>query len=126
MSTANEILDTISKVKLDGNSLTKDDIMAILKATKAVSRNKKMIDSLILFQSTFIQNNNIKILTTRENQVLKLIGIGKTSKIISHDLNLSLSTIETHRKNIRKKLGLVGKGKLVRFAILCNLNNCNK
>jgi len=126
MSTASEILSTISKVKKNGVSLTKDDILSILKATKEVSKNKKMIDSLIVFQSTFIQKKSLKSLTKRENQVLKLIGIGKTSKTISHDLNLSLSTIETHRKNIRKKLGLVGKGKLVRFAILCNLHNCYK
>ncbi len=82
-----------------------------------------MIDSLIMFQSTFIPNEDLKNLTTRENQVLNLIGNGKTSKLIAEELNLSMSTIESHRKNIRKKIGLVGKGKLARFAIINNLSN---
>lgn len=41
-------------------------------------------------------------LTKREQQVLNLIGIGKQNNDIAKDLNPKISTIETHRKNIRK------------------------
>ncbi|VAV85736.1 hypothetical protein MNBD_BACTEROID02-34 [hydrothermal vent metagenome] len=49
------------------------------------------------------------------------MGNGNESKTIAIQLELSTSTIETHRKNIRKKLGLVGNGKLLEYAILNNL-----
>ncbi len=123
MNILEEILHTIQNAKLNGTSLSKADIQKILLATKEVSNHKKMIDSLIMFQSTFIPNEDLKNLSSRENQVLNLIGNGKTSKLIAIELNLSMSTIESHRKNIRKKIGLVGKGKLVRFAIINNLHN---
>ncbi len=123
MNILEEILSTIQNAKLNGAFLSKEDIQKILLATKEVSTHKKMIDSLIMFQSTFIPNEDLKNLSSRENQVLNLIGNGKTSKLIAIELNLSMSTIESHRKNIRKKIGLVGKGKLVRFAIINNLHN---
>ena len=123
MTVIEEILSTLKNAKLNKVDLSKEDIQKILKATKEVSTHQKMIESLIMFQSTFIPNEDLKNLTRRENQVLNLIGNGKTSKIIAKELNLSMSTIETHRKNIRKKTGLIGKGKLVRFAIINNLHN---
>ncbi|HIJ56477.1 MAG TPA: PAS domain S-box protein [Deltaproteobacteria bacterium] len=47
--------------------------------------------------------------TPSEMQIANLIKQGKTSKQIAELLNLSSRTIETHRKNIRKKLGLGNK-----------------
>ncbi|MDC6387891.1 response regulator transcription factor [Maribacter sp. PR1] len=44
-------------------------------------------------------------LTRRERQILRLISRGKTSQQISEELKLSRFTIDTHRKNIHKKLG---------------------
>ncbi len=123
MTVIEEILSTLKNAKLNKVDLSKEDIQKILKATKEVSAHQKMIESLIMFQSTFIPNEDLKNLTRRENQVLNLIGNGKTSNLIAKELNLSMSTIETHRKNIRKKAGLIGKGKLVRFAIINNLHN---
>ena len=48
-------------------------------------------------------------LTPTEIDVANLIRHGKTTKQIVALLNLSSRTIETHRKNIRKKLGLDNK-----------------
>ena len=45
-------------------------------------------------------------LTPTEARIANLIKIGKSSKEIAEDLNLSIRTIETNRRNIRKKLGL--------------------
>jgi DNA-binding NarL/FixJ family response regulator len=41
-----------------------------------------------------------------EMQLVDLIKQGKLTKEIAHLLNLSKRTIDTHRQNIRKKLGL--------------------
>ncbi|EAR15049.1 response regulator transcription factor [Robiginitalea biformata] len=45
-------------------------------------------------------------LTRRERQVLELIAQGRTSQQIAESLKLSRFTIDTHRKNIHKKMGI--------------------
>lgn len=48
-------------------------------------------------------------LTPRELEVCRLIRSGRSGKEIADLLNASFETIQTHRKNIRKKLGLRGR-----------------
>jgi Response regulator containing a CheY-like receiver domain and an HTH DNA-binding domain len=55
-------------------------------------------------------------LTTREIDVLTLITRGHTNQKISEILFLSKYTIETHRKNIKKKLKIKTSAELIRFA----------
>lgn len=50
-----------------------------------------------------------KILTPQELQIATLIKDGKSSKEIAAMLNISLSTINFHRKNLRAKFGLSNK-----------------
>ncbi len=55
-------------------------------------------------------------LTARETEILGLIGQGKTSKQIAAVLNLSVYTVNNHRKHICKKLNLHSTAQLVAFA----------
>lgn len=55
-------------------------------------------------------------LTDRELHVLELLGSGMSTRAIAVALNLSFKTIETHRENIKHKLGLQGAAALVRYA----------
>ncbi|MBC3758811.1 hypothetical protein H7U19_10380 [Hyunsoonleella sp. SJ7] len=123
MTAYKEIIRTINDLKKNGYSLSKKDIIMILKATKSITPHKDTVNSLIVFLSTLDSTYDIDNLTKREEQVLKLIGNGASSLDIAKKLELSTSTVETHRKNIRKKLKLVGKGKLIQFAILYNLKH---
>lgn len=50
-------------------------------------------------------------LTPKENQVANLIKRNRTSKEIARQMNISVSTVDFHRKNIRKKLNLNNSGK---------------
>lgn len=59
--------------------------------------------------------NELK-LSTREIEIIKLIKLGKGNKQISTQLGLSTYTIETHRKNIYRKLNLKGIAELIKFA----------
>lgn len=56
-------------------------------------------------------------LSTRENEILQLIAQGKSSQEIADCLFVSKSTIDTHRKNIVRKLNLKGKSELLRYAL---------
>jgi DNA-binding CsgD family transcriptional regulator len=53
----------------------------------------------------------------REAQVLKLVAVGRTSKEIARHLAISPSTVDVHRRNIMRKLGLHKAADLTRFAI---------
>jgi len=56
-------------------------------------------------------------LSDRERQVLKLLAEGKTIKEIAYILEVSAKTVETHRLNIRDKLGISSLAELTKFAI---------
>lgn len=57
------------------------------------------------------------LLTAREREVLRCIATGKSNKHIARDMNLSVRTVETHRLNIKRKLGIEGQADLIRFAL---------
>jgi DNA-binding NarL/FixJ family response regulator len=57
------------------------------------------------------------VLTPRERGILAAIAHGKSSKQIARDLSLSVRTVETHRLNIKRKLGIDGQANLIRFAL---------
>jgi DNA-binding NarL/FixJ family response regulator len=56
-------------------------------------------------------------LTVRETEVLKLIAEAHSNREISEILHLSEKTIESHRANILRKLGMRDRVELVRYAI---------
>jgi DNA-binding NarL/FixJ family response regulator len=56
-------------------------------------------------------------LTTREQQVLGHIANGESNKQIARELDLSVRTVETHRLNIKRKLGIEGQAELIKFAV---------
>src|ERR1043166_7868870 len=58
----------------------------------------------------------IEQLTDRELHVLQSLGAGLSTRQIASELNLSIKTVETHRENIKRKLGLAGASALVHFA----------
>ena len=51
-----------------------------------------------------IHYQNFAALGKREKEVLKLIALGKSSSQISEELFISIATVDTHRRNIKKKL----------------------
>ncbi|WP_294224674.1 response regulator transcription factor [uncultured Shimia sp.] len=56
-------------------------------------------------------------LTSREQTVLLQLAQGKSNKEVANELNISVRTVETHRKNIKRKLGISSTAGLTRYAM---------
>ena len=57
-------------------------------------------------------------LSPRETEVLRLIAWGNTNKEIAARLDLSVKTVEAHKANGMRKLGMRGRIEIVRYALL--------
>ena len=57
------------------------------------------------------------LLTSREREILQLIGEGKSNKQVAQILNLSPYTVETHRSNMMEKLNLHSVPELILYAV---------
>jgi PAS domain S-box-containing protein len=86
-----------------------------LKKSRLTERQKNLLDiiesNLNEIISPFAQrlSNSFMKLTPAEIQVANFIRQGKTTKEIAEMLNLSPKTVEFHRDNIRKKIGIKNK-----------------
>ncbi len=56
-------------------------------------------------------------LTAREQTILLELAQGKSNKQVALDLDISVHTVETHRKNIKRKLGINSTAGLTRYAL---------
>ena len=56
-------------------------------------------------------------LTNREQTILLQLAQGKSNKEVALALDISVRTVETHRKNIRRKLGISSTAGLTRYAM---------
>lgn len=72
----------------------------------------------LLKENNFLRDNYILFatLTEREKTILKYLALSYSAADIAGKLSISFFTVETHRKNIRKKLGLTTAYELNRFA----------
>ena len=74
--------------------------------------------SRLLDENNFLRANYNRFskLSEREQQVLKHIALGKTAAESADELCISVSTIETHRRNIKRKLGTSSFYELTQYA----------
>lgn len=69
----------------------------------------------------------VNLLTDRELEVFRLVGEGFGTQAIAKTLNVSLSTVETHRTHIKEKLGMKRAPDLVRQAVIwVQSQNCKQ
>jgi two-component system response regulator NreC len=57
-------------------------------------------------------------LSDRETEVLRLMAVGHSNKEIAATLAISVKTVEVHKANAMRKLGLRGRIDIVRYAVL--------
>jgi len=56
-------------------------------------------------------------LSTREAEVLKLLALGHSNKVIASELDISVKSVETYKARGAEKLGLETRAEIVRFAV---------
>lgn len=91
------ILPILKRVKLKGGA-----------SRKHLDLLEKSLETLISSFGRRLTEKNIK-LTPKEIEISNMVKSGMTTKEISGLLNASSQTIDKHRNNIRKKLGLANK-----------------
>jgi DNA-binding NarL/FixJ family response regulator len=62
-------------------------------------------------------NDTREPLTSREQTILLELAQGKSNKDVALSLDISVRTVETHRKNIKRKLGISSTAGLTRYAM---------
>ena len=92
----------------------------LLNAIRAVACGETFFDKNIppdLLQPNTQKTTSKSILSKSEREILVLIGEGKSTSEIAAIRFTAVSTVEKHRKNMIRKLGLSGKGELLRYAL---------
>lgn len=102
-----------------GYILKNSSLKEVHNAIKAVYNGEKYFDANIntnvLDSKSTVKSKGV--LTKRQIEILGLIGQGKTSREIADLLFIGTHTVDTHRKNMVRILGLKGKGELMRYAL---------
>ena len=99
-----------------GYILKNSSLKVVLEAIRTVAQGKMYFDKKIHLPSAE-KNKSKSVLSSREKEILVLIGRGSTSHEIADQLFIGKSTVDTHRKNMIRKLGLSGAGELLRYAL---------
>ena len=110
-----EAIEQMRSAGASGYILKNSSLQTVLEAIRCVAQNGTFFDDCITAKDE--STKEIIILSSREKQILHLVGEGKSSQEIAEILNISKLTVDTHRKNILKKLNITGKNDFLRFAV---------
>lgn len=97
----------------------------LLQAIRAAAVGEQYLDSTLAKRVTsgFLArearaNNAVAVLSDREAEVLRRIASGYSNKETAARLSLSVKTVEAHKANAMRKLGLNGRIDIVKYALL--------
>ena len=110
------------KAGASGYVLKREVDQALLNAIRAVNRGDAFLTNAV--ERTIVRewmndssSGPEEPLSPREQEVLKLIAEAHTNKQIAEILHLAEKTVESHRANLLRKLGMRDRVELVRYAI---------
>jgi DNA-binding NarL/FixJ family response regulator len=117
-----ELMDEVKKLKADGFMVKNSTASELRNVVVRVLRGEKIFNELqrpgVLDESSYFFDDFLKKfkLTRREVDIIRLVCRELSSKQIAAQLHLSEFTVNTHRKNIQRKLNLKNVAGLVAFA----------
>lgn len=97
----------------------KDEIFSAIESTLKSRRfySDEILDLFLDISETKYISEDSKTLTPSEIEIVKLIADGLTTKEIASKRNISYHTVNTHRKNIFKKVEVSNASELIMLAI---------
>jgi len=118
-----DVIEALTAAGAAGYVLKSDAPEELISAVQAVSRGKRYLSPSVAPLFLMRVSNPARddaggpALTPREREVLRLVGLGQTSKEIAQRLEISPKTAQAHRENLKQKLNLRTTAELVRYAI---------
>ncbi len=98
--------------KLSEGKVFTETLIMVMEGKKIIVKQKREVSKSVSVRDNFQEKMN---LTDRQKEILRFIKKGLSTKAISEKLNLSIHTINTHRKNICHKLGITSPNALVKW-----------
>jgi RNA polymerase sigma factor (sigma-70 family) len=107
--------------------LLKDSVRSdVIEAIRAVAQGRSFLTRKVsrILQEDYVREmerrgleDSYDLLTDREREILQLVAEGRTNKEVASLLNISLTTVETHRTHILQKLNLHSVPELILYAV---------
>jgi two-component system nitrate/nitrite response regulator NarL len=110
--------DAIAQMKEAGASgyiMKNSSLQTVLEAIRAVSQGYSYFVNDA--ETEYETSKNELFFSNREKEILQLIAAGKSSQEIADSLFIEKSTVDSHRKNMSKKIKTIGKTDLMKFAL---------
>ncbi len=124
ISDAEQIVREVLNAGARGFVLKSDAARDLLDAVDALERNRTFFTSRVAkmtsdgyLNASAEQQPTLPTVSLREREIVQLLAEGKSSKEVAWVLHLSVKTIETHRSNIMRKLGIHSMSELVLYAV---------
>src|SRR4029453_10371745 len=118
-------LQQVLKAGASGYVLKQSPPAELLHAIRAVANGGKYLDPALAGKvmgrysgRASVINEGGADVTDREVEVLRMVARGHSNKEIASRLDLSVKTIEVHKANAMKKLGMASRIDIVRYAVL--------
>jgi two-component system response regulator NreC len=98
----------------------------VLEAIRAAATGRSFLTRKVsgMLQEDYVRElqskgleDSYELLTSREREILQLLAEGKANKEVANLLNISLTTVETHRGHILQKLSLHSTADLILYAV---------
>jgi FixJ family two-component response regulator len=96
-----------------------DQLLNLLHSVRATARESQAQREMLLEEDHVI--DRINSLTSRESEVMELVVKGDLTKQIAKQLGISTKTVEVHRSNITRKMGVQSVAQLVKIVVSAKL-----
>ena len=98
---------------------TGNEVIEDMKTLNCSASESEIISAMsLLLETNHHEEEPSSTLSSREIEVLRLIALGKINKEIAQELNISINTVLTHRKNLTAKLGIKSVSGLSFYAMM--------
>jgi DNA-binding NarL/FixJ family response regulator len=120
-------LQQMLRAGASGYVLKQSRVAVLLEAIRAVAGGHTFVDNAVGSAETAAPGQRARNggdvpsrreLTSREDEVVRLVAWGYSNKEIAAELNLSVKTVETHKANAMHKLGMHTRIDVVRYGLV--------